>query len=323
MPTFYMRDGDPIADGVDIKRVLRNLRAMSDEEFALLRSKSKAENALAKLLGARNYGELINAAKAGGGAPGESIRGPAGYRRLMLDQSVSKGERFPRELPAAFDIRWQRSAMELVDRALKGRQPGRLEFIALVGGTGCGKTVVAKHAVDTFGGRVLDVGFAMKTGMEGGKWPSRAQRVADAKEAVVEVETSSLLIYDQPAQLPVRRFMRTGDVLGFDKLPRSQQTLERYVEAYRNVHAGIPHDEPMGGLRDWVRNNPEVALVVTFASSEVAKDVLLHHCVMLGSNPQLAAKNNWYRAHVVDLESMSYEVVEGPGLLMEQGRYKR
>jgi hypothetical protein len=303
MTNFYMQDGEILADGVDVKRLARNLRKVLSEitDIQTLNTDQLLDFA-SRLLSAEGYYQVRTQAKDSEYAnASQSV-----IEAQVKKESVSKGESLPKGLPLRFSGRWREQATDLIDRAIASRLPGQLEFVALVGSEGSGKTIVAKDVCKRLGGLVLDVGFAL----DKGTGPNRA------------LKSGQVLVYDQPAVLPRRSRPGTGDFGLWSPGSPVKPTIQAYREGRRYVHAGIPFDDPLYGSRKWFVENPGVTLIVSFGSVVQAQQAIANSPKPLATGDiQRSASMNWRRAHVVNLDTLSYDIIEGPGLLMEEGRY--
>ena len=271
--------------------------------------------------------------------------------RLVRSVAGTRGRAFPSTLPKRFGAQWQSRAIALFEQAVAARIPGKAEFIALVGGPGTGKTLLAQHMVRKRGGLWLDKGLARGDGNG------------------VDYQPGEVLVYDTPAQLPA---------LSATELKRSLNEIDSLREYVRRVRRpwqlkdealqlaleqgargawtlGEPAvqfarpEEPR--LTSWVREHPQVNLVVTSADDEALRASMGHwfeveptlseldgklnrssflsrlrewhghaDTTAIAEHWRRSADINWRRVHVVNLDTMSTYTLAGPGLAMEQGQ---
>ena len=294
MPSFYFKNEAPFANGVDVKRLARQIKQLlAEAEGSSTMTSEDALEVASKFLGARSYFDLRKQAS----DPNIRSWNHEDVERLVQEGAVSNGYDFPKELPKRFDKRWQRSVEKMVEEAISSRKPGSLEFIALVGGTGTGKTLVANRMCAKRSGRVIDVEISLQRGRQFSYAPG------------------SVLALDRSAVSPPER---TKDILSaWTQTPSSKQTLTTYRELRRTVFPAIPGDDAgtPNSLRHWVRENPNVTLIISFADRRQVENALRNSPMALSpGNPARSASLNWRRAHVVDLDAMNTYVVDNPAI---------
>lgn len=148
--TAHMIGNDLVVDGVDFKRLARRFKqATSEPGFTAPQSLPEALEALARLLG---YPDLhaVNSQARG------VVQAPYSRSRAW-SPALSFGEPFPRDLPDWINPAWRDTATVLVRQALVERRKDRVEFIALVGAEGAGKSILARHMAHMLNGAVLDL----------------------------------------------------------------------------------------------------------------------------------------------------------------------
>lgn len=289
MSSFFLKNETPVANGVDVKRLARKYIASLYDLHGLEISMDQALDHVSSLLGARNYHDLLKQAS----DPDISSWDASTLQNHVWREAISSGSRFPSRLPRGFRKHWQDRALKLFEKAASIRIPSKLEFIALVGGEGAGKTLLSNHLAKTLSGKNVDICLSLNTGMS------------------YEYQIGSVLIYDQPAPSSA-------------PAPR-QNTLAAYKhERYKSYAPRIPRDEPYDDVRQWVKNNPHVHFVVCFASMNDAVDALENSRILMNMQGiKHSAELNWYRAHVINLDDMTLESYNGPGFDIEQGQYEK
>jgi hypothetical protein len=222
--------------------------------------------------------------------------------QLVQDGAVSSGHDFPSGLPKRFDKRWQRSVERMFEQAAAARRPGALEFIALVGNTGAGKTLLANRMCARRGGRVVDVEISLLKGKQSSYAPG------------------SILVFDRSSVPPSTSKQTTATLSSWTQMPGSKRTLKIYRELRRKTFPAIPYDDVdhFNTLRDWVRDNHQVALVVSFADRRQVEEALRKAPVVFSpGNGARTASLNWHGAHVVDLDAMETYFVANPEFEIE------
>ncbi|WP_146139396.1 hypothetical protein [Simplicispira suum] len=270
------------AKTVDVDRLARNLVAEG-----LQPTKGAALNLAARLLGASNHHALLAQAK----APKLATWSIPDIQEYLSSEAITTGSRFPKELPPQFDGAWQHRATALLAKAVAARTPGELEFIALVGGPGSGKTLLAKHFCKLSGGCVVDVGLY--------RWFTRPYQPA----------AGEIVVFDRPAlprSAPSASMARAFE-LWSHTAPR-QRTVERAKELFRSEWQGIPMDAPGESIHGSIARNLAQAapLIVCFASPEEAQHALDGSARVISMySPAATAKLNWRAAHLVNLDNLS------------------
>lgn len=139
-----------VLDGVAVKRVARNLRALfADGGFRAPDSAEAWQELAAQALGKRSYFELRQQAK---------IALPGCPKYGSVDRH-SFGHPFNRRLPRPFDDSWQKRAMDLACAALHAVKGESAHVVCVVGKSGSGKTVLLNHLAHAEKGVVFDVAF--------------------------------------------------------------------------------------------------------------------------------------------------------------------
>jgi len=309
MPSFFLKNDALWARDVDVKRlarVIRKLQLTPDGKPVL--SMPEALDVACVALGARDHFDALRRSR----DPDVTNWTEEQVRAEMKRRAISFGQPFPRGLPQRFGADWKSSVQVLFSDALNARVPGQLEFVALIGGAGSGKTLLAEHECANRGGVVIDTAFAwMAT-------PNDSMFLEHFRDGAILVQDQST------ALMPDDK--RSGFGPLWEQLPVAQRTLKHYEDLRRRPrHMLFGDDNAFNDpVRNWVREHPAVALVSSFATRE---DVInaLHVGVRIkpvGEQWQTAsAPLNWRVAHVVDLDAMRFYSVEGPGLAMEQGRH--
>lgn len=280
-----------VANDVDVKRLAREIRKTFDNPCM---GKEESLDVTAKLLGAQSYFDLRKKAK----DLDISTWDFNDVESFVQKNSVTNGAQFPSDLPCNFGSNWQQLAQDLVEQAIKACEPGKLEFVALVGGSGTGKTLLANHVCAKRGGKVVDVELSASMNT-GGTYKS-----------------GSVLVYDRPANPPTSDRPSVFSLLSGGA--PAKLTLKRYQDLRRIKQSLIPHDDAdsLMGIRDWILDNTLVTLVVCFANYSQVEEALRSSYINFPlANIEQRAAVNWRRAHVVDLDSMKFSSLDGPGLI--------
>ncbi|RQM78015.1 hypothetical protein EHZ47_02380 [Aeromonas jandaei] len=305
MTVFHSKNGVLFASNVDVKRVATQLR----KNFNHLTT-NQALNLAAQLFGVRNEYEMRRRAA----APDISRLSYAQVNGLVQDMACNSGKIFPARLPAKFEKSWPKDAEQLFAQAVAAREPGQLEFVAVIGSEGAGKTLLANHMCHRLGGYVVDVELYD---------PFASFNIPGYKKTLVH-KPGQVFIYDRPTQaatvseMDVRTFRAAPDqslMVG-----NAYQSLEEYLQAKRRSRPLIPGEE-FGHFgsnsRDWVLSHRDTTMVICFASREQVEEALSLKCGSpIGS--RFKGSYDWRRAHVVDLDSMTHYSVDGPGATKEK-----
>lgn len=311
MTSFHLKDGVVFASHIDVKRVATKLR----KQFADLTA-NQALDLAAQLFGARDEYDMRQRAA----DPDISRLSNDQVNGLLQDSACHSGQKFPARLPAKFAKDWQKKAQQLFAQAVAAREPGQLEFVALIGSERSGKTLLANHMCHFFGGYVADVELYD---------PFAWLNISGYKK--LDHKPGEVLIYDRPTQAATTS---ESDTLlssrGLDGLHSNignkYQSLEQYRKAKRCPRPLIP-GEAFGrygryghfgsGSRDWVLQHSHTTMVICFANRDQVEEAINWEC----SAPLMSrfiGPYDWRRAHVVDLDSMTQYTVDGPGAAKEK-----
>lgn len=314
MVTFFLRDGELRAHDVDVKRLARVIRQASrGPDGVPTISMNKALDEICRGLGANSEFDARQLAS----DPDISHLDEARIREMIGERSLSLGQEFPKRLPTRFGSTWQGKALALFEKAVSLRTPQALEFVAVIGATGTGKTLLCQHACAQHGGVVID------------RQLSSLNVFANAfmqAEKAARFDAGSLLVFDQCVR-PVRPSQQKGLFRTWEREPVRERTLGNYIEFKRSISPGVPGDSPTAygaaSPRDWVLNHPGATLVLVFETLADV-DAALAPFINTGATGSWKdfASRNWRRAHVVDLEKMSVATLDGPGIEMEQDRFQ-
>ena len=294
MSTFHFNGDALLASRIDIARAARALRkhlsGVADElgipegaRSPLRLDQGQGLDVLCKVLGAQSHHAARQAAKS------PDITGwPSDAReRLIDDLAVSRGRKFPTHLPDAFDDAWQRGVLDMARRAIEGANPASGQLIAIVGGPGSGKTLLANAMADKWDGTVIDISL---------RSPSM---VAD------ERKRESLLVYDAPAS-PTRPAASSRSGVMTEWL--AARTVIDLVAAQRQL---FPHlalvQSGMNRLVDDVVSHPSRAFAMSFPDMGAVQAFMeTYRAIPIGRNSTVP---NWTMAHVINLDELRYEVM--------------
>lgn len=294
MTSFHSKDGVLFASNVEVKRVARELRKLLGTP-----TMNQALDLAALLLGARNEYDMRQRAA----APDISKLSNEQVNRLLQDSACHSGQKFPKGLPAKFGKDWQKKARRLFEQAVAAREPGQLEFVALIGSEGSGKTLLANHMCKHLGGYVVDV---------------EIYEPFDFSTKPMNHRPGEVLIYDRPTKAATAKHADTFFELARVNIGPEFRSLENYRQKMRSRQPLIPYEEDSSSsgndrTREFVLNNSQVTMVVSFGSIEEVKEGILHRM-----SPDILSNRkgsfDWRRVHVVDLDTMTLSSLDGPGM---------
>ncbi len=289
MSSFYFSRENLCANHIDFKRLSRNIR----KEFNARNPEHPINNdqaleLTARVLGASSHHDARRKAE----DPDISSWPTQEIEKQLRDGTVAKGAKLPGKLPKQFDKDWQEKSEGLLHQAIEALQPGALEFIALVGQQGTGKTLLANALCHDLGGYVIDTDLALDKGTGHPYLPGNC--------LIYDRSVKPVSVIDEPDPF---LFSKPGAYHG-------KRTLMNYRKFCKPYGTDIPHDDFMAfnRLRDWVRNNPDVRLVITFPDLETLETALQNAPRIL---PTI---HNWSKVHEVDLNSMSMKSIDASAM---------
>ncbi|MGN5232198.1 hypothetical protein [Aeromonas veronii] len=295
MSSFYTRDGELFASCVDVKRLAREIRKLSSSSDPM--PMHEALELVARLLGARNEYDMRQRAV----DPDISRMPREEIDRLLQESALRTGQKFPKRLPSKFGLEWQKKAQRLFEQAVQTREQGQLEFIALIGSEGSGKTLLANHMCQHFGGYVADV---------------ELYKPYTFLTKPMSHKPGEVLIYDRPTKAATAKHADIFFELARMNIGPEFRSLENYRQKMRSRQPLIPNEEIQDPLasttRHWVLNNSQVAMVISFASREEVEEAISQR-----KSPAFLSDHkgsfDWRRVHVVDLDNMTQYTLDGPG----------
>lgn len=301
MSTTFTQDskGRIFAHGVDFTTFVNRMA----EAFGL--TKDDAANRAAIFLGARNHHEVIQRAK----APDVRSWDWAQLEAHLSKGSISKGGHFPKTLPASHGLSWQRQGMALLKEAGALVTSGSLDFIALVGASESGKSVLGANYAKAKDGIVVDV---------------TTYSIYNRFEA-----TTPVVFLDRPAARSVRSPSQSRmPLLVWDGLQPKERTLEKAKEIFARHVPGMPWDD-VSGLFSGQADTParemarRVVLLVAFHTIEAVQGAIDSGLILkMGGDWRKSAPGNWRAAHVVDLDRMKLVTLLGAGGRMDNGTFE-
>ena len=284
---FHTTDGAVFAANVNLSQAAKKAKALH-----LVKSVQEGQDLIAKLLGHRDFFEVRQLAKKAEASPNIAHLDDLAIYALLHKKSVMKGESFTRDLPRQFNMAWKTQAHELLDVALAKCKHAELDFVALVGGPGSGKTVLAKaHCLKT-GGHFIDADMYA--------WWANLSPGLNAAPATY---------LDRPAKTPTATGTTARSVAIREWLATSmdQRTEAKAAQVFRVPEHGFPMDElestaSTSPARRLVRSCPTM---IAFGSLDAVQKALDHAWHATMSDPAKSARLNWGVAHVVCLDDMT------------------
>lgn len=302
--SFFFKSDALMHHGTDIGRLAKSIRHTLKERKGIELTQPEALEIVCAGLGAKS---LYAARKE---AHDPVITGMSGHQidELRRARSITKGEQVPRDLLDQHDLRQKHHpnekvrctsakflhASNLFDKAMGLVIPGKLQFIAVVGVKGAGKSLLLADKVYKFGGLRIDT----------------SQNIFDRGDYVngkkFAYPAGSILAYDRPAGLDPKKYDAFAAGRAHERGAITR--LSRY-EALQAIPAlGIPHDDAMlPHLRNWLREEPNVTLAVTFDSHDQVVDAV---STIAYRTTGALSDDNWERIYVVNLDDMTLSEVE-------------
>lgn len=298
--TYFKGEEDTLfVDGVDVKRAAKRLlQDITSPEFQHPTDVGQAMDWLLKSLGLDSHHAARAQAKVtcthGVGAQNEAPMNLA--RRL----AQIKSQNMPKGVGDTLGLLWPKQSKALFERALLLRDGKKTQAIAIVGGPGKGKTVLARDAVARKGGLIMDVSL----------YPS----LPDGSR----LSAGNLIVLDRPAQIPSAPVDRKHEGqelmrLMSDNTQEGRQAYQKFVVA-TSIRNNLGRDHGFGGLQsrtlEHVQKWPDIPLVFVKPDIDSVKSVL--HSVFYPGLGERHARYIWDAIQVVDLDKMSvYEVQAG------------
>lgn len=303
MANFYFKGDALFARDVDVRRLARELRKRDQ------RRSSKPDDGKSTSLHVNQYldeatamlsGLTHHAARQQAQDPDITGWDRNSIERLIQQEAISRGRPFPNDLSQRFGPAWQRTAVDLFAEADAARIHGKAEFVAIVGSPGSGKTLLAKHIVHHRGGVVVDAGMTLTDGLH---------LVRNAGE---------VLVLDVPAIQPARK-----SPVDLSHGVATAKTLSEYRKQRRTPYTFGGFVSALESFQSWIIGHDQVTVVPTFGTRAALEDVVKHDHSVFNARGEPRAEENWRRAHVVDLDTLTTYTVDGVGLDIEEGRYRR
>lgn len=222
-----------------------------------------------------------------------SITKGAPVPRDFLEQNDCRQKQHPNERIRCTSREFQQ-ASNLFDEAKQLITPGRLQFIAVVGSQGAGKSVLLADKVDKFGGLKIDTSqncFDRGDYLNGKK---------------IAYQPGSILAYDRPAGLHLKK--RDAFAAMREHQRGAITRLSQYEALAATSSLGIPHDDvEFRHLRNWLREELNVTLVVAFDSHDQVVDAVSTRIYRMNG---ALSDDNWERVYVVNLDDMTLSQIE-------------
>ena len=288
-------DGKIYARGVDLKRMAKkalDLRLATDQ--------SRSLDLIAQLMGQRNFHALRQSAQHVDQDKIIRTKHAVEAFEHVRDKAIHRGDAFPEDLPERFTPGWKKHALQLLDGALAQRTPGTLNFVALVGACGSGKTILAKaHCAQRgSGSRVIDTGLY--------SWFLSRYKPSAGDVVYMDRPASTKVLSDHKS----RGMVFFPQYQEWDATPPHQRTLQRASQIFSIDHLGIPYDD----MQSYSHGEPiprklarDCSLVIAFPTVEAVQAALDQAGTVLkmGGPKSISAPNNWGAAHVVNLDDMT------------------
>lgn len=298
MSTFHFAGDTLLASRIDIARAARALRkhlaGVADElgipdttRSPLRMDQGQGLDLLCKILGAQSH----HAARRAAEDPDITGWPTEDRQKLIEDLSVSQGRKFPSHLPPEFGEAWQAMALGLAGQAMAELRPTSGQLIALIGGAGSGKTLLANAMADRWGGTVIDVSLTSPTMV-----PEHRKR-------------GKLMVYDAPAVSP--RTTDNGASRGQGLIPSwvAARTLSALVAEHRRSFPSASFVQgDLDRLVDKVIRE-SLGVVMSFPNTKAAEQFMGTLRAYGVGGRQVP---NWTMAHVIDLDEMRYYVLPAP-----------
>ena len=239
---FHTSNGAVFAARVNLSQAAKKAHALG-----YTKDVAEAEEMFARVLGHRNFYEVRQLAKSAEPSRNIAHLDDLAIYDLLHKKAVTPGESFPRHLPAKFDRSWKDQGLNLLDTALENCKPGVLDFVALVGAEGTGKTILASAHCKKSGGNFIDADLyawwakAHKAGTNG--LVSYLDRPAKNPSATGMTARRAAVVHGQPCDgvAPPRRGRGAQPVDGAGHLPR------RRVHPARTLRRRRPGPQPEPG----------------------------------------------------------------------------
>ena len=302
--SFFFKSDALMHHGTDISRLAKSIRITLKERKGIELTQPEALEIVCSGLGAKT----LYAARMEALDPVITrMLGPQ-IDELRRARSITKGEQVPPDLLTHNDLRQRRyreervrctsaeflNASYLFDKAKRLVTPGKLQFIAVVGVKGAGKSVLLADKVHKFGGVKIDT----------------SQNILDRGDYVngkkLAYPAGSIVAYDRPAGLDPKNYDAFAAARAHEQGAITR--LSQY-EALQAIPAlGIPHDDVMfPHLRNWLREEPNVTLAVTFDSHDQVMDAV---SMVAYRTTGALSDGNWECIYVVNLDDMTLCKIE-------------
>lgn len=285
--TFHTRNGAVFAACVNLSQAAKKAHALG-----YTKDVAEAEEMFARVLGHRNFYEVRQLAKSAEPSRNIAHLDDSATYGLLHKKAVAPGESFPRHLPAKFNRSWKDQSLHLLDTALAKCERGVLDFVALVGAEGTGKTIVASAHCQKSGGNFIDADLYA--------WWAKSHQAGT---------TGPVNYLDRPAKNPSATGMtaRRAAVDEWMATANDKRTESKAAEVFRVPEIGFPMDDleelqSTSPARTLARSSPTV---IAFPSVDAVQKALDHSWHATMSDPSKAALLNWGAAHVVCLDDMT------------------
>lgn len=305
MLAYLNKNGKVYLNQVDLNRFGKNLSKELDLD------QNEALEAISKALGKKSHYDLLQHAKS-------PIFSNTNFEEMceyyIKNHLLQHGKDFPQGAP--FDSNWQEKTLSLLEQASDNCNNKNLEFIAIVGKEGSGKTLLSKAFAKKRDGLIVNAGHMISIGLI----PLLNFGFESKKISHLQKNAGPLIIDQSVAPItPPEQTGRFRTIFPdysnkWHALPDKNKSFERFLEITRERFFNIPEtvDEYRmhsgkyySTIRKAIVENPKAHLIAIYkdkAEVEAALDNSLVYFGSMASKPEYAV--NWSKVHVVDLDSL-------------------
>lgn len=298
---FKGKDEALFVDGVDVKRAAKYLLKEINSPNFKLKPPSDVGQAMdwvLQMVGFESHHVARTRAK------NANIEGPPGRNEdplhILMRRFMIKPADMPKGIAEVMGERWPTLSRTLFDQALSRRNRDKVQAIAIIGGSGKGKTVLAQDAVKRLGGVIADV--------------SLRPYMPDVSRLVA----GNLVVLDRPTEMPddpaSHMSLEERIRLSQDTSPEGKVAYQHSViiEAIRR-NLQLTYVDAYQQALDHAQNPAmvDIPLVFVMPDREIVQSIL-QGVIRMGIVGQSEPSFIWDAIQVVDLDAMSvYEIQAG------------